>query len=93
MEINTVLSKSKHTLTLIRHLSVMRSKMIQIKALNKDSRVINASGLSTNTHRYTEASSAGKARFPLCAKGCFVEGLENKHLLLSIPLFKQAFKS
>lgn len=63
-----------------------RKEMIQIRALNKDPRAINASGLSTNKHRHTEASSAGRARFSVCCKGCFVEGLENKHLLLSILL-------
>lgn len=70
-----------------------RKEMIQIRALNKDPRAINASGLSTNKHRHTEASSAGRARFSVCCKGCFVEGLENKHLLLSILLFKQVLKA
>lgn len=52
-----------------------QKEMIQIRALNKDPRVINASGLSTNKHRYTEASSAGRARFSVPCKGVFCRGL------------------
>ena len=49
--------------------------MIQIRALNRDPRVINASDLSTNKHRSIEASSAGRARFSVRCKGVFCRGL------------------
>ena len=46
----------------------------------------------TNTHLQKPHRQAGLG-FLSAVKGCFVEGLENKHPLLSIPLFKQAFKA
>ena len=58
--------------------------MIQIRALNRDPRVINASDLSTNKHTSTEASSAGRARFSVGCITIFIAGyLYSRSMTLS----------